>query len=408
MNDDLKVVKKKNFSQIMAEFFFVIYLISVYFFNSNAEYVAIARIIFLPFAGFTMLYLLQRKRFYIGKNVMLVYLSCTWILASFFWAHNQYLAWINVKTMWQIFLLFFLVYNLFCEREDPHEFLLRSLYWAGLALIGYTLYTYGFAEIINMMSKSSNVRLGDEISQANVFGMQHATTTLVAFYYFLYKKKYKPFHIIILAMSFLMAMSSGSRKAVLIIGIGVLYLIYKKYGIRQIYKLITVGIVMVFLFIAVIRMPIFETVRTRMEGAVNVLKGGVGESSAEIRMNMIKDGWTLFKERILTGYGARNYAVVSRYRTYAHNNFIEILVDFGLIGFTLYYLIYWNALKNLWKAQNDSRKALFCIFLVRFMMEIAAVTYYDKVHWIMFAFFLMKPIEGENNIEGEIEDEIIP
>lgn len=392
----------------MAEFFFVIYLISVYFFNSKSEYVAIARVLFLPFAGFTILYLLQRKRFHIGNSVILVYLSCTWILASFFWAHNQYLAWTNVKTMWQIFLLFFLVYNLFCERENSHEFLLRSLYWAGLALIGYTVYTYGFTEIVNMMSKSSNVRLGGDIVQTNVFGMQHATTTLVAFYYFLYKKKYKLFHIIILAMSFLMAMSSGSRKAVLIICIGVVYLIYKKYGIRRIYKLITIGAVMVVIFLGVIRMPMFETVRTRMEGAVNVLKGGDGDSSAEMRMNMIKDGWTLFKERILTGYGARNYAVVSRYRTYAHNNFIEILVDFGLIGFVLYYLVYWNALKNLWKMRTDAGKALFCIFLVRFMMEIAAVTYYDKVHWIMFAFFLMKPIEEENNIEGEIEDEIIP
>ena len=64
-------------------------------------------------------------------------------------------------------------------------------------------------------------------------------------------------------------------------------------------------------------------------------------------------------------------------------------------------------MKNLWKSKSDAGKALFCVFIIRFMMEIATVPYYEKTHWILIAFFLMKPIEEENNIEGEIEDEII-
>lgn len=403
MNNEVKTKEKKMFSQRMAEFFFVVYLISLYFFNNNAEYVAIARALFLPFAGFTALYLLQRKRFYLGKNVMTAYLTCAWIFASYFWAYSQYQAWINVKTMWQIFILFFLVYNLFYERKDAHDFFIKSLYIAGIALIGYTIYTYGFSEIIKMMSQSSNVRLGGAISQANVFGMQHATTSLMSFYYLLYKRKHRMFHTLILIITFVLAMSSGSRKAILIICIGILYLIYKKYGIRQVYKLIFIVAIAVFVFIAVMQLPMFETIRTRMEGAANVLQGGNGEASAEIRLNMITDGWSLFKERILTGYGATNYAYVSRFRTYAHNNFIEILVDFGLIGFVLYYLIYLEALKNLWSAKSDAGKALLCVFLVRFMMEMAMVTYYNKLNWIMLAFFLIAEKEKTFLIKTEKE-----
>ena len=161
------------------------------------------------------------------------------------------------------------------------------------------------------------------------------------------------------------------------------------------------------MFVSVIQLPVFDTINYRMEQLGKNLSGkGGGDSSSATRANMIIDGWNLYKDRILTGYGINNYRIVSRYRTYAHNNFIEILVDTGLIGFVLYYFIYWNVLKNLWKTKHDSGKALFCIFLIRFIMEIAVITYYAKLHWILLAFFLMNPIEPIKTIEGEkVKDE---
>jgi len=140
----------------------------------------------------------------------------------------------------------------------------------------------------------------------------------------------------------------------------------------------------------------------RMEDAVDALSGTGGDGSANVRMSMITEGWKIFKDRILFGYGATNYSVVSRFGTYAHNNFIEVLVDFGLVGFVLYYLVYWNAFRNLLKMKSDAGKALFCIFVTRFFMETAMVTYYDKTNWILLAFFLLN---GVHNKYGGIENE---
>ena len=104
------------------------------------------------------------------------------------------------------------------------------------------------------------------------------------------------------------------------------------------------------------------------------------------------------------GYGAKNYSVVSRDRTYAHNNFIEVLVVFGIIGFILYYYIYWNAFENLIRTKSDAGKAFLVVFAVRVMMEVAAVTYYDKLNWIILAFCLI--VSRQSNLTNEEEIEV--
>lgn len=409
MENSIKIKEKKGFFQQIAEIAFMIYLITLYIFVDRNESLIISQVAFIVFAGLTVLVMLQRQRVHIGKKVLMVYITFTWIFATYFWAQNQYLAWVKIKTMWQLFLLFFLTYNLFCEQKNAYEYLMKCLYIAGITLLGYSIYTYGLSGTIDMMMGSRNVRLGKDINQENTFGMMNATTCIVAFYYMFYKKRFKLFHIAALVLAFFFAMSSGSRTSLLMICIGILFLVYKRYGIKQVYKLITIVLVLSIAFFSIMQLPVFETINLRMEQMGKNLSGkSGGDSSSATRMDMIIDGWNVFKEKMLVGYGAANYGIVTRYRTYAHNNFIEILVDFGLIGFALYYLNYWNALKNLWNMKTNEGKALLCVFLVRTIMEMVTVTYYDKIHWILMAFFLMKPIVPTNHIEGEVENEIIP
>lgn len=405
------IKKQKSFFQKVAEIFFSIYLITLYLFVDKGETILISQIAFIIFAGLTVLVILQRQRIHLGKNVMIVYLAFTWMFATYFWAKNEYVAYLMMKTMWQLFILFFLTYNLFCEEEDSHEYLLKTLYIAGITMIGYSIYTYGIGYTLDVLktSSSSHARLGTEINQANTFGILNATTCMVAFYYLLYKNRFKLFHIVVLSGAFLFAMSSGSRKALLMVCAGILYLVYKKHGIKKLYKFVAIATVLIIVFIAVIQLPMFEFITHRLEQSVDVITGtGRGDNSSRLRLNMILDGWDVFKERILIGYGANNYRMVTRYRTYSHNNFIEMLVDFGFVGFILYYSIYWSALKNLWTTKYDAGKALLTIFMVRIMMEMAMVSYYDKKHWILMAFFLMNPVKQMSNVEGEINSENIP
>lgn len=390
MENTANLKKKRPLFVRLARWLFALYMITLYIFVDRAETLIISKLAFLLYAGFCVLVILQRKRLHIGKNMLVVYMTLTWMYTTSFWAKHEYLASEKMNTMWQVFILFFLTYNIFCEEEDAHEYLMKSLYISGIVLVVYSIYTYGFSQVISMMSQQGGIRIGREINQENTFGMYNATTVIVAFYYLFYRKRYKLFHIPMIAISFLFAMSSGSRKALLMICFGVLFLIYKRYGIKKLYKVVIITAILIFVFMMVIKLPIFNLINRRLELAVEMLQGeSIGDGSARTRFKMISDGWEIFKERLLIGYGANNYAYVSGYWTYAHNNFIEILVDFGLIGFILYYLAYAFAMNNLLKSKKDAGKALLAIFLVRFFMEIALVTYYSKQHWILLAFFLI-------------------
>ncbi len=403
--------------QRLAEFLFIIYLVTLYIFVDRDETLVYSNIAFLLFAGCTVLALLNRKRIYIGKNMMTVYLVFTWMYTTTFWASNSYLAGERMKTMWLLFLLLFLTYNLFYEKEDAHAYLLKGLYTAGIALIIYSLKIYGVSGAIEMMSGESGIRLGTEINQENIFGMMNATTIVIAFYYLLYKKTHKLFHILVISGAFLFAMSSGSRKALLMMCIGVLFLIYKRYGIKKLYKVILVGAVVTILFMAIIKLPMFDLIRGRMETTMGSFTGETtGDSSQRLRSKMIDIGWKLFKERMFIGYGANNFSFVSGLWTYSHNNFIEMLVNFGIIGFILYYSVYLIGIKSLWKQQNDASQTLLIILLVRTIMEIAFITYYSKEQWIILAFSMIgcgamkKPNKNTEekvlptmNIVGEIQ-----
>ena len=369
---------------------FYIYIISLYLFVVKKDTLILSQLSFIAFAGVTAFYLLARGNFHIGKPMAFAYLSCGWMFATVLWAYSRYYAIVRVKTMWQIFILFFLVYNLFCNDKDAHKKLVKALYTAGVAFIVYTVYTYGIKGIIDSLTGGEMQRLGSKISQENVFGTQHATTAMIAIFYLLYHKKHKTFHLIVLASSFICAMSSGSRKALLIVIAGGLYLIYKRYGIKQLYKTVFVGAVMGMVFITVIQLPMFETIRIRTEQGINSIMGkGSGDESTRQRLSYIRNGFNLFKSRPIHGYGADNFAIASGTGTYAHNNFTEVMVDFGAVGFLLYYAMYIIAFNRLRKNSNTYSKFLFVLFVVYIFMETAVVTYFDKLQWILFAFFMM-------------------
>ncbi len=404
---------QKIISQKIAEFFFMLYMITLYIFVDKTETVIISKVVFVIFAVFTTVAVLRSKSIHIGRNVMTVYIAFTWMFATVFWAQNVYNATYMIKTMWQLFIQFFLVYNLFAKQPDAYDKLLKSLYVSGVVLIGYSIYLYGFSAVLKALSEGESVRLGAEINQENSFGMMNATTFMVAFYYLFYKRRFKFFHIITVVGSFVFAMASGSRKALLMMCTGVVFLVLRKYKIKHLHKAIAIGTVLVIVLIIVINLPVFDFINSRMDQMFNFITGeGEVDSSSNLRWKMIVEGWNAFKDRFLNGYGANNYRNIGRFKAYAHNNFIEILVDFGAIGFFLYYLIYFMAFRNLWKSDKDAGKALICVFLVRFIMEIAMVTYYSKLHWIVMAFFLINHSEltdkknDEEPQEQETEIEI--
>lgn len=88
----------------------------------------------------------------------------------------------------------------------------------------------------------------------------------------------------------------------------------------------------------------YEILGERLFDFFNVLFNNatsVTGRSTTVREEMIEIGWHYFKKNPLWGYGLDNfkyiYGGLRGAITYAHNTYIEVLVDTGIIGFLLYF-----------------------------------------------------------------------
>ena len=128
---------------------------------------------------------------------------------------------------------------------------------------------------------------------------------------------------------------------------------------------------------------LYSVVGYRFEALLTTLLNGVDtnstyHNSSDTRLLLIRYGIDLFKEKPIFGYGLDGYRIVTPLTGYyAHNNYIEIMVDLGLIGLILYY---WFPIKLLIKSikqmKVDRKQALsFGMFVSVLVSDIATVSF---------------------------------
>ena len=150
-------------------------------------------------------------------------------------------------------------------------------------------------------------------------------------------------------------------------------------------------LLIVILYVAIINIPIlYNMVGNRIESMIAMLLGNTSgaDSSSVIRFRLISWGMEWYKKKPLLGYGIDNYrAVLMVYHPdypssyYAHNNYVELLVDVGIIGLIMYYwnyiLMFIRGIKYRNKITNY--EILFLGMLVALMVnEYGLVSYYNK------------------------------
>lgn len=119
------------------------------------------------------------------------------------------------------------------------------------------------------------------------------------------------------------------------------------------------------------------------------------DASSMTRFRLIAWGMEWFREKPWTGHGMDNYRMVlHQYHPdyplsyYAHNNYVELLVDGGIIGLILYY---WNYvavfIRGIKYRKNIEKNDMVFIGMLLALMinEYGLVSYYDKYIQILFA-----------------------
>ncbi len=345
------------------------------------------------------------------------------------WAIDTYFLTGLSKQVIAVFLLITISSNYFIKKRNPSA-VIAAVACVGVILSIYVIITEGGFSAFYEHATRTGERVGDEVSNVNRIGIAAALSSVVLAFYGLIMKKMWCLPLCVL--TFMVTAASGSRKSLLLLGIGVFLIILLTQNDRQavvkFLKMLFWIIIGFFALKFLFSLEIMSTVRERWDGLIASLEGDTinSESSADRRIEMIKFGWKQFKEHPFLGVGIGNSKILfwEKYgvHTYLHNDYIEQLVNGGIIGVLLYYgNVFYLLVQHvkLMKIRRDPEIVMSFIILVLFLiMNVASVSYYDflqtalyfilwittvEVKKVEFAYIENPPLDEEKEITDGVD-----
>jgi len=302
--------------------------------------------------------------------------------------------------------------NIIAESCDIIDWIWAAIIVGGVIFCVEIIKYYGGINNLVEASKNTDVRTGEELGNVNHIGYFLANGFLCCLM-ILFKRYRGPVNyikliVIPIAIAFCaIALLTRSKKTLLFIGasvliVGFLYSRKLPFKFKMLIFVLAVVAVAILTYL-VFNVPLFSGIKERLISFYNTLigKGKMSESD-KFRMEMIETGFREFLNKPIFGNGA-GYSF-ELFGTYAHNNFIELLMNWGLVGFILYYAPYPVLLISLYKfiKQKDSYAIYFSVFvLVDLIISIGTVNYNIRITQIVLACAFQYATQKNNMFEYE-------
>ena len=370
---------------------YIVYIVSMISFENYKPTTWIASYSLYFFIILTTLYIILKGRvkFTYYTIIMMAYGSL--LAISLFWAKDfDY----GLQTLYWYFtcvIITFLVSN-FIDSKDKFYFTLNTYILGGtlLALLNYVLYGL---EIFNIAANSKyGIRLGGDIGNANAIGLSLAFGICFSLYMLLNFKNNnikKILYILSIIICLPILLLTGSKKSLFVILFGVIFvfLIFgpdKKTIFNRIKGvLIALGLLFV-LFWLINNVSAFWYIGQRVEELFMTLGGYSYNSSDLARIVMVDIGLKEFAKSPFIGNGIAHSNYM--FGTYAHNNYVEILMNTGLLGFFIYYATYFISIRKIHKLYKHQKKIaviISFIFITFIIIETGLVLYYSRYYQIL-------------------------
>lgn len=307
-----------------------------------------------------------------------------WGLLSYVWAISVDDVIDASKTVILSYTVFYFIYECITGKECLVS-LLRIILCSAVAT---SLWILSLTNIYAVIFEGA--RLGYETTgvnwNANDIGLFASKAALIAMAV-VYEHKGKYIAKVMLAIVSLIVLLSGSRKAIIIFALYVLlFSIFKSKKGRLLNSLIAFSVIIVLTLFVLKNVYLYNLIGRRIVSMINGLfLGGTTENSFNEHSILITAGIMFFRKSPIIGYGLMNFHVLF-HRIYpwnysAHNNYVELLVDLGIIGFVLYYsievYIVGRFIKKRIYSESTDALIVFIMLICDFLSQIACVTYDD-------------------------------
>ena len=246
-------------------------------------------------------------------------------------------------------------------------------------------------------------RLYGLTGNANSYGVQ-VTASLIASLYFFGKSRaliIKLGALSVIVLCIYLILLTGSRKA--IAGIFAVFAIYIYFESKRLSKISLKKTAALVIPILILNVVSFVLLRDsphfhRIERLLNAYLSGDAAShleSSEInRFYLYQEGWKAAMENPIFGVGLKNFGEIElgffnqQAGTYAHSSYIELLATSGIVGFTLWYLVWLVSFFKLVKIKAENKVIAnigITMLVINLIYDVGAVSYYHKVSWTTFA-----------------------
>ncbi len=307
-----------------------------------------------------------------------------WIMLGVFWAIDPSVVLQTTVTMVQLIGLSLIMFNITLALKSLMPFIIGTV--GGVLVAVYEAIRENNFDIAG--STINYVRVGSLLSNPNTYGVALGVGIMAALYW-MQRTKNRWGRLVFAALMLLFAYHivffTGSRKAILSLPVILISYVGLYYSVvRRSFSLKTVSAVLLVMVMT------FTLGNTILDLSPYADRFDLQDSGSFLsRAAYIRIGISFWVDNPFIGYGAKHYQILEG-ETYAHNNYVQMLVDVGLIGTIFYYSFYYFTLRTYLKKlalhqERDFRiRAAWAItyLLLLLFWDVGVVTYYNKFQWL--------------------------
>ena len=346
-------------------------------------------------------------------NIQIVWIIIFWFyyFLSLLWASNASDTMLCLNSAIQVIAISICLPNIIEDQNDIKKilnYIIISLFITSVLIFVRTPFSYW-----------GLIRIGDVTGlHVNIVGVRMAIGALLCLYFVgdsNISVKKKILYLICIVIFVLIGFFTGSKKSIFIILLGIiLYEFFVAKGIRKFSKLITyVGLAAVLWIFVMNNTYLYNVIGRRLESFIETFSGNSNADLSYIERNyFIEKAKELFRMHPILGYGGDNFMSYMReigysHVAYSHNNYYELLSTLGIIGFLIYYFMWFKVFFDLIKVfiKNNSKFILIFLIIISLIliMDYGNISYYSDFNTILLVLSCYLVIDFRKSEKNEIQ-----
>lgn len=353
-----------SFSKTLYEIMFVLNMVSIFVFNKVES---VSPIFSVALFASSLLILASKKdsRIILPSNtvwfaaiILFITLSCSW--SKFF--KIQYF-----DTIIKMFIILITItsISIYVDTAEDLERIMSGFIISAVIVIAYELVNTPVALWTAGQLGSYSTGSNANAVSFYVFCAEHFA------FHKAYGKGQKRFYLFA-AVFFVFMLFSSSRKA-LFLGLlapllTVLMTTEKRGYAFRILVFVTISIAV--LYFVMTNETMYNVLGQRIQRLITFASEDTGDNSMRLRAKYIEIAKDMFAGSPIIGQGFRSFtrAIGGKSYVYCHNNYWQLLSEYGLVGFLIYYSMYVYCIYKLAKSFFTSKNSLSLTYLIFFVL----------------------------------------